>query len=270
MRLLIVGLLFIVLSPSSKAGKTFSSNIGFNASLPMFDGDFERMYDLVINHEEWKLKSSLKKTKPDIAKRVINSENGTDRNLLYTAIDREYPKIVKVLLEYGADPNGTSQTGLPVVLKAIHKKDSVSLKLLLEHGADPNSTNTYGSPALFVIVGEEKIESEGIKIIKSLLENKADVNKTDLNHRKVIVKFVKPEITKEDVEALNLLFDHGLKLDTAQQDKIMVHVQEKLDILLSARSTSEYRRDYIKTLNKFIDTIDTFTQSKCKKSVLKK
>lgn len=86
-------------------------------------------------------------------------------------------KLVKVLLEYGADANAQAPDGTTGIILACGNDDFESVVLLLKAGADPNlhlHDDEYpeinGETALMNAVGN----GENIEIVKLLLQAKAD------------------------------------------------------------------------------------------------
>jgi len=59
-------------------------------------------------------------------------------------------KIVKILLEYGADPNSKDREGTTILIK--RARDIPIVKLLLEYGADPNLESDYGECPLEIAI----------------------------------------------------------------------------------------------------------------------
>jgi ankyrin repeat protein len=70
-----------------------------------------------------------------------NTEDSDGRSPLSYAVERDDPKVVKLLLAAKADPNG-GKLDAPL-LCAIHKNDTVSAELLLQAGAKPNSIGEF-------------------------------------------------------------------------------------------------------------------------------
>src|SRR6202000_412948 len=57
--------------------------------------------------------------------------------------------IVKLLLEYGADPITLDSTGQTVLCLALWCGNADIVKLLFEYGADPNNLHSLGRAVLF-------------------------------------------------------------------------------------------------------------------------
>ncbi len=69
-------------------------------------------------------------------------------NSLMPAIRNGHTEVVKILLEFGADPNKAMMDGTTVTMEAAYLRENATLKLLLDAGADPNNRNDFGSTAL--------------------------------------------------------------------------------------------------------------------------
>ncbi|KQU94101.1 hypothetical protein ASC68_20770 [Devosia sp. Root105] len=62
------------------------------------------------------------------------------------------PTILRLLLEAGADPNGTNSVGDNALILAIIKGNSQSVDVLLQFGGDPNQPNMFGISALSGVI----------------------------------------------------------------------------------------------------------------------
>ena len=97
----------------------------------------------------------------------------------------EHPEILKVLLEYGANPDGpcvNGNTALVFLSRYKHDLYMQSITVLLEHGADPNIAHaTKGATALmFAATALE------VNLVKILLEYGADVTQVNSEGRSVL------------------------------------------------------------------------------------
>lgn len=97
---------------------------------------------------------------------VIDGTNGA----LVKAIGK--PAIVKLLLQYKADPNKKDEMykGYPLEY-AIQKNDCEAVKLLLEYGANPNQVGKYGQTVLL-----SAVSNENFLAVELLLKYNADPN----------------------------------------------------------------------------------------------
>lgn len=178
--------------------------IEFKIDINKFDSENLSILQRAIWHKKYKCVKLL-------------LENGANPNATkmgrYTPIQevRCLPKcknIVEILLQYGADPNFHNERDWTIVHKAIEYGDKETLELLCEYGAnlncgigpaplsyaiekghldlvpflleknaDPNITGKNRAPLWWIC--DIKDHNEKLKIIKLLLENKADINLID-------------------------------------------------------------------------------------------
>lgn len=117
--------------------------------------------------------------------------------------------IVKLLLEFGADPNLADLDGMTPLGWAV---DPFVVELLLKHGADPNQRHGHAdgrTPLNMVLQNFRGGRSTGIKtrcrIIKMLLDAKADVNICAYNSTKS--NLVSALTTRTDYILVEQLFE---------------------------------------------------------------
>lgn len=87
-------------------------------------------------------------------------------------------KLVRLLLEYGANPNATDEDGntpLHYLLSWRSKMDLGVLEALLRHGADPNVANADGETVLFSLPLDRKFR-QWPEAIRALVRSGAEVN----------------------------------------------------------------------------------------------
>lgn len=80
-------------------------------------------------------------------------------------------ELVKLLLEYGADPNSTDQYGDTILGYTITQGYFESAKLLINEGADLNIEDEHGETPLF-----DAVYMEDLNMVQFLLDNGAYVN----------------------------------------------------------------------------------------------
>jgi ankyrin repeat protein len=88
-------------------------------------------------------------------------------------------KLLKILLDSGADVNRASAFGDTALYYAAYTGNITCVKLLLERGANPNARGFCEKPMLGLVI-ESAYPLADCEIIKLLLEHGADVNSIDL------------------------------------------------------------------------------------------
>ncbi len=83
---------------------------------------------------------------------------------------------VRLLLEYGADPNRQTMKGDTALMYAVYQDNQAGIKSLIAKGADVNLKNHDGLTAFSIAIRNRRFGCAGI-----LLKNGADVNVTDLD-----------------------------------------------------------------------------------------
>ena len=96
----------------------------------------------------------------------------TDRGLnggtlLHYAIGDGRPEIVRVVLEYGCDPNAKGFLGVTPLGNAIMHNQRDIVEMLLQHGANPTIKTGFGTPLEYA---ELEGRDELVKIIRSAIE----------------------------------------------------------------------------------------------------
>jgi ankyrin repeat protein len=131
---------------------------------------------------------------------------------------RKYPRVVKLLLEYGADTNLSDWQGNTPLLVAAQKGELEIARLLLEHGADVNAKNKNEwaavpdwrgiTPLLFAAKRGE------LEIARLLLDHGADVNARNDNG----VSALMFAAHSNHLETVKLLLTHS-GIDVNQKNK---------------------------------------------------
>jgi ankyrin repeat protein len=86
----------------------------------------------------------------DLLVQGVDPNSADDNNFtpLHFAAQEALPKVAKLLLEAGADPNNKDSFGNPPLLRVKMSPEGIEVtKLLLKHGADPFIENNYGVSA---------------------------------------------------------------------------------------------------------------------------
>ena len=107
----------------------------------------------------------------------VNMNLGTaSQTPLYYAVEQNDTKMVKLLLEAGADPSlATEDGGFPLVSALSYPE---TLDLLLKTGSDPNAVDRDGNPVLF-----EALFAVSAEAAEALIEAGADVNRPGADGR---------------------------------------------------------------------------------------
>ena len=81
------------------------------------------------------------------------------------------PRVVKLLIEAGAEVNATNGAGIPVISLAAERGNSEAVRLLVEAGADKNAADTEGSTPLMYATASsglpESIQEEIVRLLQA-------------------------------------------------------------------------------------------------------
>ena len=123
-------------------------------------------------------------------------------------------KIMKILLDAGADPNNYKEESLISWVigsdEPISKK-KLGLRLLLDAGADPNKINDYGDIDFSII--NQVVEDDDVDIVKLLLENGLNPN-----NEKYSVKPLYIASENGALENIKVLINAGADIDHKSRD----------------------------------------------------
>lgn len=193
---------------------------------------------------------------PEMAKFLIEkgaavNQNGAGRTPLHSAVQRQMPDVVELLLSKGADPNARLGKLLPLMSRYIFQQAGIDtsiigatpfwlaayysdvrlMKLLLEHGADPKiNTNDQTTPLMAAagvdfIEGQDRrghrwlqlstlpLQLEAIEAVKVLLGLGSDVNA--VNNNKQTALHGATYFGSEPL--IQLLVDRGARLDAVNK-----------------------------------------------------
>lgn len=124
----------------------------------------------------------------------INKPDVLGRNCLhYACLEKNLDKL-NFLLDHKADPNQCDTEGTPPLLMEPYEKKKIQeknyptvLKLLLDHGANANITNKEGYTLLEKIMMKEDLEDNDLPRIQLLLAHKANTHSEKLHRSKTIL-----------------------------------------------------------------------------------
>ena len=172
--------------------------------------------------------------------------------------DIDHLEYIKFLLDHGANPNIPAkdntltrtiftmqwflEDGATPFIRAAQSSDLELMKLLLAHGADPKAKTNHNDTALTAAAGVGWVEGvtyehsykENIETVKYLLDLGLDANAANNDGRTSLMVAA----AKGRPEVIQLLVDHGAKLDTRDKgnrdtetlvSKIAGHTWEALD-----------------------------------------
>lgn len=127
--------------------------------------------DAVVNNDLAAAQSYLQSGSADVNKATAYNQ---DVPLITTAIIKNSPEMVALLLEYKADPNISSKDSTPL-LQAIEMQNPEIVQLLIEAGAKVNYDSSALTPPLLYSI--EKFQPDhGLTIFRYLLNSNADIN----------------------------------------------------------------------------------------------
>lgn len=119
-----------------------------------------------------------------------------------------HPILLKMLLDWGGDPQGTATEGNgkvhPLIYWAFDKKKPDHMQLLLDAGANPNPINGYGYP-----LANPAIESENEEFLRMMLAKGLDPNTTLTDREGKAYPLLYWAINKNKPAHAQLLLDAG-------------------------------------------------------------
>lgn len=131
-------------------------------------------------------------------------EDKGDANALHFACAVDNAKILKILIDGGADVNFKNKFGTTALLTAVGNESVECVRLLIENGADVNAVNKQGfAPIHLASEGDE------IEIVRMLLDNGADVNLKDGKEDGTPLHRLMTSDSQANVEIAKLLIEYG-------------------------------------------------------------
>ncbi|MGE0207196.1 MAG: ankyrin repeat domain-containing protein [Candidatus Babeliales bacterium] len=136
----------------------------------------------------------------------VNLVDKYGNTALMRAADTGHLEIVQYLLEHGAEIDHVDEYGNSALRKAARNGHTQVVKLLLDHGADINQRNSYGGTLLMAAS-----YSGHADIVKILLERGADIHLTDNAHETALDKAAQ----RKKVEVIKVLVEHGAPITSS-------------------------------------------------------
>ncbi|KGO89488.1 ankyrin repeat domain-containing protein [Flavobacterium suncheonense] len=133
------------------------------------------IFEIARNGTVEELKMQLKEKQGS-----INSVNNEGYSLLTLATYRGNNEVAAFLIKEGAEINGKSNYGTPL-MAAVVKGNTEIVKLLLENNADTGISDATGNTALIYAVIFKKYE-----IAELLVKAKANINATDIRGKSAL------------------------------------------------------------------------------------
>ena len=131
-----------------------------------------------------------------------------DTHLLNIATEGPQDKLLVALLELGADPSVKDYRDIPALQNAIYINNYERMKILLNHGADINGTDSGGTTAVALLASLNYFE-----MVHYLLERGADWRKSDGEVALWTQQndIGNEEAVKWQIKVKNWLMAHGVK-----------------------------------------------------------
>ena len=106
------------------------------------------------------------------------------------------PEAVKIFLDMNADVNSPNNWGRTPLMKAAEFNSIDTIKMLIEHGAYVNSKDQNGS-TVFMHIDPYGDPQSNLQTLQVLIDAGADVNAKDNNGRTVLMHFMPDEYTED-------------------------------------------------------------------------
>ena len=163
----------------------------------------------------------------------VNARNQHGVTALMRAAHYGHDRMVRLLLEQGADPNqqlffkppnvrgGLHTRGATPLIRAAFNNDLEVMKLLLEKGADATLPTADRQTAIHAVLAGRAPEPQAVELIKALQKAGADVNVVALiNHGEEIRggSALHYAVRKRYKEVMKLLASYKVDLDAMDQD----------------------------------------------------
>ena len=146
---------------------------------------------------------------------------------LWSAAIRGREDLVQLLLEYGADVNGCSDSESTAVRAACYANQTDMVKLLVERGADINKPNIYGATCLMNAI-------ESVELSEFLIKSGAEVNAQE-NKRDQLTA-LHYAVNYKNIDSIKVLLASGADINIKTVDgisPIMLAALLNLDSIVS-------------------------------------
>jgi len=111
----------------------------------------------------------------------VNARGEGGWTALLSSSAQGYPKLMKFLLDSGANPDISNVLGITPLIYGARYGNIEVVKMLIDYGAGLNLQDTYGNTALM-----KATECGNIKIVDILIEAGADISVTNLNKKNAL------------------------------------------------------------------------------------
>lgn len=167
-------------------------------------------------------------------------------NSLLIAVDRNYPRLIKLLLELGVDVNTKNAQGISPLLWAVTKNNLSLVKTLLSYGADPNTQDNQGWTPLILAS-----QNNNLSIVKILVSKGANINSVNFEGSNALFWAIR----NGSLELVNYLVNQKTNIK---------HINTKNESVLHV--ASQYGKDEILELllkkdSSLINSFDSFKLS---------
>lgn len=151
--------------------------------------DIELIENFIVDENYEELEKILMKN-PELVNSSVTHDMGYQTTLLCFACweDVEFTECIRILLKYGADPNGKDEFGRTPLFECCKLE---AIKLLLNYGANINHKDCYGKTPLRLCI--EKIAERNFQLSKAILLLKEGASLEDENFEKSSNKVKKIE-----------------------------------------------------------------------------
>jgi ankyrin repeat protein len=129
--------------------------------------------------------------------------------------------LIRLSLGYGADVNRRDEKKQTPLLLAMRQGSSKLVKILLENGADSNAKNDNGKTSLHMLSGHLMNEEDAVDRARLLLEHGAEVNIRDNDNQTPLLLAMGRDLFK----LVRTLIEHGADADAANNgSKTPLHI----------------------------------------------